>query len=70
MDAEEGAPAGFWGWLVGPDGPLDRAAAAWSWWRHLLDGYAWQEIGCFVLPAMIVVAILMFRGISRLHLRG
>lgn len=58
-----------WTWLTA-ETPWARAGDAWAWWQGLFDSYAWREIGAFVVPALIVVAIVMFRGISRMHLRG
>jgi len=48
-----------------PDGWL---AQAWAWWTGLSDVYAWQEIGAFLVPALVVLAIVMFWGIRRMHL--
>lgn len=48
-----------------PDGWL---AQAWTWWTGLSDIYAWQEIGAFLVPALVVLAIVMFWGIRRMHL--
>lgn len=48
-----------------PDGFL---AGIWGWWTGLSDAYAWQEIGAFLVPGLIVLAVVMFWGIRRLHL--
>ncbi len=53
------------GQAVEPEGVLARL---WGWWVGLSDAYAWQEIGVILVPSLVVLAIVMFWGIRRMHL--
>ena len=48
-----------------PDGFLGRL---WGWWVGLSDAYAWQEIGAVLVPSLVVIAVVMFWSIRRMHL--
>lgn len=47
---------------------LSALRGGWDWWIGLSEAYAWQEIGAFLIPALLVVAVVMFWGIRRMHL--
>ncbi len=53
------------------DGWLAHAMSAlgelWPWWVGLFDVHAWREIGAFLVPALLLLVLLMFWGIRRMH---
>lgn len=53
------------GWLARA---MSAAGDSWVWWIGLSDIPAWQEIGAYLVPALIVAAVVMFWGIRRMHL--
>ena len=53
------------GWLANA---LSAGSTLWSWWVGLFDFHAWQEIGAFLVPALFLLAVLMFWGIRRMQL--
>lgn len=52
------------GWLART---LSGAGDLWTWWTGLSDFHAWQEIGAYLVPALFVLAVIMFWGIRRMH---
>ncbi len=55
------------GWLAGA---LSVVWDLWSLWTGLFDFYAWREIGAYLVPALFILAVMMFWGIRRMHLRS
>ena len=55
---------------VAGSGVVQAIAAGWQWWRGLFDLYAWQEIGCFLVPLVVLVVVVFFWRVSRMHLEG
>ncbi|MGP1397880.1 MAG: hypothetical protein ACTS3R_20435 [Inquilinaceae bacterium] len=72
-DAQETVPTPEGGdGATSPAGLLDAVlsplAAAWNWWQSLFAMYAWQEIGAYLVPALIVLVVVIFWSITRMHL--
>lgn len=55
------------GWLAGP---MSVVGDLWSSWAGLFDFYAWREIGAYLVPALFILAVMMFWGIRRMHIRN
>jgi hypothetical protein len=53
------------GWLARA---MSVAGELWPWWVGLFDFHAWREIGAYLVPALVLLAVLMFWGIRRMHL--
>ena len=46
---------------------MSVVSTLWPWWTGLFDFYAWREIGAYLVPALFVLAVVMFWGIRRMH---
>ena len=55
---------------VANSGVANAISAGWQWWRGLFDLYAWQEIGCYLVPLVVLVVVVFFWRVSRMHLEG
>lgn len=53
------------GWLAGA---MSAIGELWPWWVGLFDIYAWREIGAFLVPGLVLLAVVMFWGIRRMHM--
>ena len=54
-------------WIAGA---MSVVSTLWPWWVGLFDFHAWREIGAFLVPALFLLAVLMFWGIRRMHMSG
>ncbi len=71
---------GLWAWLVALYQAVAEADVlatglaavgnGWQWWRTLFEVDAWQEIGAFLVPLLLVVVVAMFVGIVRMQQSG
>ena len=73
---DENSSEGLWGAVrdlaasIFASRPVQLIGEGWHWWQGLFDAYAWQEIGAYMVPVLVVILTLFFWRVYRIHLSG